>query len=75
MANGKPFSANDTYAVVTNNFCAVGGDTYYAFANASSQFDTGIVLDEAVIEYIQEVLGGKITAEKYGAPRGDQIQK
>ncbi len=73
--NGQPFSATDTYAVVTNNFCAAGGDTYYSFVSASSQFDTGIVLDEAVIEYVKEVLGGKITAAKYGAPRGDQTQK
>ena len=29
--NGKEFKADDTYAVVTNNFCAAGGDTYYAF--------------------------------------------
>ena len=29
--NGKEFKANEVYAVVTNNFCAAGGDTYYAF--------------------------------------------
>ena len=73
--NGQPFSPTDTYAVVTNNFCAAGGDTYYAFKSASAQFDTGIVMDEAVMEYVQEVLGGRITADKYGAPRGDQTQK
>lgn len=70
--NGQPFSMTDTYAVVTNNFCAAGGDTYYVFKNASSQFDTGIVMDEAVMDYVKEVLGGKIIAAKYGAPRGDQ---
>lgn len=69
--NGQPFSLTDTYAVVTNNFCAAGGDTYYAFAAASAQFDTGIPLDEAVIDYVQNELHGTI-GSKYAAPRGDQ---
>ena len=30
--NGKAFDPTATYAVVTNNFVAGGGDTYYAFA-------------------------------------------
>ena len=71
--NGQPFSPTDTYAVVTNNFCAVGGDTYYAFVNASSQFDTGIVMDEAVIDFVTNELHGTISS-KYAAPRGDQTQ-
>ncbi len=69
--NGKPFSANDTYAVVTNNFVAAGGDTYYAFGSATNQFDTGIVLDEAVVEFVQTKLGGKITAKDYGTDKGN----
>ena len=28
--NGKPFDLNARYAVITNNFVAAGGDTYYA---------------------------------------------
>lgn len=70
--NGQPFSLTDTYAVVTNNFCAAGGDTYYRFLSASDQFDTGIVMDEAVMAYVSEELGGTVTADKYGAVRGDQ---
>ncbi|MBR4671021.1 MAG: 5'-nucleotidase C-terminal domain-containing protein [Butyrivibrio sp.] len=70
--NDKPFNMNDTYAVVTNNFCAAGGDTYYAFANASSQYDTGIVMDEAVMDYVKEVLGGNVSSAQYGKVRGDQ---
>ena len=73
--NGKAFDEKATYAVVTNNFCAAGGDTYYAFAAASSSFDTGIPLDEAVMDYITTELNGVITAEKYGQPRGDQTIK
>ena len=67
--NGKEFKADDTYAVVTNNFVASGGDSYYAFAAASAQFDTGIPLDEAVMEYVTTELKGVIGAQ-YAAPQG-----
>ena len=67
--NGKEFKANEVYAVVTNNFCAAGGDTYYAFKAASAQFDTGIPLDEAVMEYVTKELKGAI-GEQYAAPQG-----
>ena len=72
--NGEPFDPNATYAVITNNFCAAGGDTYNVFARSSGNFDTGIPMDEVVMEYITEVLGGVITAEAYGQPRGTEIQ-
>lgn len=67
--NGKEFKANEVYAVVTNNFCAAGGDTYYAFKATSAQFDTGIPLDEAVMEYVTKELKGVI-GEQYAAPQG-----
>ena len=72
--NGQPFSKTDTYAVVTNNFCADGGDTYYAFAAASAKFDTGIPLDEALMDYIVTELHGTV-GSKYAQPRGDQTIK
>ena len=75
--NGEAFDENATYAVVTNNFCAAGGDTYNVFFRAYSEgtgFDTGIPMDEAVIDFITEVLEGTITAEAYGAPRGSETQ-
>ncbi len=68
--NGKPFDVRATYAVVTNNFTAAGGDTYYAFASASGQFDTGLPLDEVLMQYITEELNGVITAEQYGQTEG-----
>ena len=71
--NGNPFDENATYAVVTNNFCAAGGDTYYAFKRAYDEgrgFDTGMVLDEVVVDYITNALGGKITAAQYAGPEG-----
>ena len=75
--NGEPFDPAATYAVVTNNFCAAGGDTYNVFMrayNEGSGFDTGIPMDEAVVAYISDALNGNITAEQYGEPRGAQTQ-
>ena len=67
--NGKTFDPTATYAVVTNNFVAGGGDTYYAFAAATNQFDTGLPLDEVVMEYITKELKGVI-GESYAEPAG-----
>ena len=67
--NGKDFDPDATYAVVTLDFCAAGGDTYYAFVNARSQFDTGLPVDEVLIDYITEVVGGVID-QKYAQPQG-----
>ncbi|MCC8103174.1 MAG: bifunctional metallophosphatase/5'-nucleotidase [Clostridiales bacterium] len=68
--NGQEFDPEATYAVVTNDFLAAGGDTYYAFS-VSEVMDTGAPMDEAVIAYIEEELGGVITADAYGEARGD----
>ena len=68
--NGKPFDKTAKYAVITNDFLAGGGDTYYAFAAATSQFDTGYTLDSVVIDYITEKLGGVIKEADYGKPKG-----
>lgn len=68
--NGKDFDEDETYAVVTNNFLAAGGDTYYAFASATEQFDTGIPMDEALMEYITTVLESEITEGTYGSIAG-----
>ena len=68
--NGEPFDAEATYAVVTNNFCAAGGDTYNVFNRAYVQgfgFDTGIPMDEAVMDYVTEVLEGVI-GDTYAEP-------
>ncbi len=68
--NGQPFDPKATYAVVTNNFCAIGGDTYNVMHNTKEQFDTGILMEMAVNSYIEEVLGGEVTEEAYGKPAG-----
>jgi len=68
--NGEPFDVNATYAVVTNNFCTAGGDTYNVFNRSDARFDTGIPMDEAVMAYVEDALGGVITAEAYAEPQG-----
>ena len=67
--NGQAFDPAATYAVITNNFCAAGGDTYYAFGSAASQFDTSLPMDEVLMDYITQVLGGVI-GEQYAEPAG-----
>ena len=76
--NGEPFDPEALYAVVTNNFCAAGGDTYNVFMRAYKDtkhpgFDSGIPMDQAVMDYIYTELGGKI-GDKYAEPRGTETQ-
>ena len=67
---GEPFDANATYTIATNDFMAAGGDTYYAFAAASVNYDLGISMDEVVMDYITDELKGTVTEEAYGQPAG-----
>lgn len=67
---GKDFDPAATYTIATNDFMASGGDTYYRFVNATANYDLGIAMDEVVMQYITEVLGGTVTADKYGEPAG-----
>ena len=57
--HGQPFSLTDTYAVAVNDFLSNGGDTYYVFSGLEC-FDTGMLLDDIVVSYIQDALGGVI---------------
>ncbi|MBR3200694.1 MAG: 5'-nucleotidase C-terminal domain-containing protein [Mogibacterium sp.] len=67
--NGEAFDPEAEYVVLTNNFCSAGGDTYYAFKAASSQFDTGIPMDYAVVEYVIDHLD-RVIDETYAEPQG-----
>lgn len=42
---------------------AAGGDTYYAFASAEERFDTGLPLDEVLMDYITSECGGTVGSE------------
>ena len=68
--NGQDFDPEASYVVVTNDFLATGGDTYYALTASENIVDTGAALDEVLMQYITEVLEGTVTAEKYGEPAG-----
>ncbi|MBD5154013.1 MAG: bifunctional metallophosphatase/5'-nucleotidase [Oscillibacter sp.] len=67
--NGQDFDAEADYVVVTNDFTAAGGDTYYALTASESIVDTGTPLDVALMEYITEVLDGTVS-DKYAEPAG-----
>ena len=67
---GKAFDPAATYTIATNDFMASGGDTYYCFVNATANYDLGLPMDEVVMDYVNTVLGGTVTAEKYGEPAG-----
>lgn len=67
---GQAFDVDATYTIVTNDFMAAGGDTYYAFSAAESGYDTGVPLDQVVMDYIAEELNGTVTAADYGEPAG-----
>ena len=67
---GKAFDPEATYTIATNDFLAAGGDTYYAFSAATVNYDLGLAMDEVVMDYITEELGGTVTAKDYGAAQG-----
>ncbi|CRZ33979.1 2',3'-cyclic-nucleotide 2'-phosphodiesterase (5'-nucleotidase family) [Herbinix hemicellulosilytica] len=67
--NGKDLDLDKTYTLATNDFLAAGGDTYYLLKNLSS-YNTGVALEDALINYTSEVLNGVISKEMYGAPKG-----
>ncbi len=68
---GEAFDAEAQYTIATNDFTAAGGDTYYAFryANQTTGYKTGVALEDALVNYVAEVLGG-VVGEQYAAPAG-----
>ena len=67
---GEAFDPAATYSIATNDFLAAGGDTYYAFAASSVNYDLGLAMDEVVMDYITEAMDGVVTAAAYGGPAG-----
>jgi 2',3'-cyclic-nucleotide 2'-phosphodiesterase (5'-nucleotidase family) len=68
---GEAFDPDAMYTICTNNFTAAGGDTYGVFAYPYQQtgYDTYKALEDALVDYVTEVLGGTIAAP-YDAPQG-----
>lgn len=69
---GEPLDLNRTYYIASNDFNAAGGDTYYAFKEAyeANGFDTGVGLEDALVNYTAQVLGNRIPASTYQEPQG-----
>ena len=63
---GEAFNPEETSTIVTNDFMGAGGDTYYAFKAASSGYDSGVPLDEVVMDYITSELKGVVSKAQYG---------
>ena len=63
---GEAFNPEETYTIVTNDFMGAGGVTYYAFKAASSGYDSGVPLDEVVMDYITSELKGVVSKAQYG---------
>ena len=70
---GLPFDPDEVYAVVTNNYCAAGGDSYYLMKIAENRIETDISIEQALVDYISQGLGGVITDAMYGQARGDHV--
>ena len=73
---GEAFDPEAIYTIATNDFTAAGGDTYYAFkyAYATSGYNTQLAMEDALIMYVQQELGGNV-GEAYAAPAGRIIIK
>lgn len=68
---GEPFDPQKDYVIVTNDFSAAGGDQSYVlkYANQQTGYNTGIALEDALIDYTHTVLGDVI-GQQYAAPQG-----
>ncbi|NLL81863.1 MAG: LysM peptidoglycan-binding domain-containing protein [Tissierellia bacterium] len=66
---GEAIDLDKVYTVATNDFLAAGGDTYYLLKNLES-YNTYVALEDALVNYTEEVLDGVISEEKYGQAAG-----
>lgn len=69
IVNGVAIDPDKTYTIATNDFLAAGGDTYYMFRSLEG-YSILVALEDALINYTDEVLKGVITEEVYGKPAG-----
>ena len=68
---GEPFDPDADYIVVTNDFVAAGGGQAYVlkYPNQQTGYNTYIALEDALIDYTSDVLGGVI-GDEYAQPQG-----
>ncbi|MDU2063939.1 MAG: 5'-nucleotidase C-terminal domain-containing protein [Sporomusaceae bacterium] len=54
LADGSPLDSDKLYKVVTNDFLASGGDGYPCFTTARNREDTGIDVQDILIDQLQQ---------------------
>ena len=67
---GAAFDPAETYTIVPNDFLGAGGDPYYTFKSSPVGYDTGVPLDEVLMDYITAQCKGTITKAAYGQTAG-----
>lgn len=72
MVGGEPIDPEKTYTLAAHNYLLKsGGDGVTIFMDNALLLDEVMLDNQVLIRYIQEVLGGVITAEQYGEPLGE----
>ena len=72
---GVPLNLTKTYYIATNDFTAAGGDTYAVFKQCSRFTNLGVAMEDALVEYLDN-LGGTIPGNSvYAAPQGRIIMR
>ena len=71
MIGGQPLELDKTYTVASHNYMLLlGGDGYTMFTDNEVLRQEVMLDNQVLITYIQQYLGGTISAEKYGQPNG-----
>lgn len=75
--NGRSISPGEYYSVATNDFLASGGDGYEMLTSARKREYTGVMMREAVIDYIlaRQASGGSLSLAPLRASLPERILK
>ncbi|HIT34454.1 MAG TPA: bifunctional metallophosphatase/5'-nucleotidase [Candidatus Faecousia intestinigallinarum] len=72
MVNGEPIDPEAAYTVASHNYMLKdGGDGFTMFIGSPVLQDEVMIDNQVLITYIQETLGGVVSAEQYGDPYGE----
>ena len=55
MINNSAYNSDQSYYVLTTDYLAKGGDNMEFFKHASEYINTGVLLRDAIINYISEI--------------------
>ncbi len=71
--NGEPVDLNKTYTVASSQYVLLDGGDGLTMLDGIKVIEKDNILcdSEMLVKYFTEILGGKITAEKYGNPDGE----